>query len=75
MFPTLNVWANRRSKKNVIPRLVQCGPNGQSGPNVRQHAAVEEDKEVGNVPLQLSGMEDTFVKEETTMRKRLAMKM
>ena len=66
---------NRRSKKNVTPRLVQCGPHGQSGPNALQHAAVEDDKEVGNVPHQLSGMEDTFVKGEMTMRKRLATKM
>ena len=36
---------------------------------------VEDDKEAENVLPQLSGMEDTFVKAEMTMKKKPATKM
>ena len=74
MFLIHNVLANLTSKKNVTQRFVRCGPNGLSGRNVQLVVAEEDVREVANVQRQLSGMDDIFVKEGMTTKKKLVMK-
>ena len=75
MFLIRNVLGNLNSTKSVIQIRVQCGPNGRSGHNAQLLVGVEDVKGVENVQRQLSGTENTFVKEEMILKKRAAMKM
>ena len=75
MFLIRSVLGNPNSMKNVIQIRVQCGLNGRSGHNAQLVVEVDDVKGVENVQRQLSGTENTFVKEEMILKKRAAMKM
>ena len=75
MLPIHSVLGNLNSKKSVTQIRVQCGPNGRSGHSAQLLVEVEDVKGVENVQRQLSGTDDTFVKEEMILKKKPAIKM
>ena len=75
MFLIRNVLGSLNSMKSVIQIRVQCGRNGRSGHNAQLLVEVDDVKEAENVQRQLSGTDDTFVKEEMISKKKHAMKM